>query len=432
VSSESLGLAVLGALLTLMLAWGVAAARRYAAMVDFRETIRDRTDAFLVAQEAAGQLDYPPTWQPERIASRGIVICAGGRGLLAQAFTLIEVLRETHACELPVALFYVGREELPEACQTFFEARFENLVCIDAAALPVPPGHPSGTPLKGFAIKPCALLNAPFDEVLMLDADSVPLSDPNGLFEDPGYRAHGNLFWPDSFLMSTLVTHPAPNATRSFKDGRDPGAAQSVNPSLYDYLRLARPTTLERVCHETESGQILIDRRRCWRALQTCFFMTHWFRHFGLYMYGDKDLYRPAFGVAGLHFEQLSQVAHQAGRVEADVFDGLAMVQRDRAGEPAFLHQMHRKPSLDSPWIGLDHLARDKVADHPRPRTLRGVTMRVPISELDALEPLSPALCRVDEALMQAREALVAAGARAAFPEPKQKRLLRRRRLLPW
>lgn len=36
-----------------------------------------------------------------------------------------------------------------------------------------------------------------FSQVLLLDADALPLMRPEALFDDPIFRRDGNLFWPD-------------------------------------------------------------------------------------------------------------------------------------------------------------------------------------------------------------------------------------------
>lgn len=51
--------------------------------------------------------------------------------------------------------------------------------------------------LTRFVGKVAALLYCSFQEVLLLDADNLPLADPTYLFQDPLYRQRGNLFWPD-------------------------------------------------------------------------------------------------------------------------------------------------------------------------------------------------------------------------------------------
>lgn len=48
-----------------------------------------------------------------------------------------------------------------------------------------------------WVLKPWALLNSSFRHVLMLDADSFPVTNPEFLFETPQYRDTGAIFWPD-------------------------------------------------------------------------------------------------------------------------------------------------------------------------------------------------------------------------------------------
>lgn len=46
-----------------------------------------------------------------------------------------------------------------------------------------------------------------FDEVLLLDADSVPLVQPEELFETPAYVATGSLFTPDYWWVGSARAH---------------------------------------------------------------------------------------------------------------------------------------------------------------------------------------------------------------------------------
>lgn len=51
--------------------------------------------------------------------------------------------------------------------------------------------------LKHWVGKVAALLHCTFHEVLLLDADNLPLTNPEQHFADPLYLQAGNLFWPD-------------------------------------------------------------------------------------------------------------------------------------------------------------------------------------------------------------------------------------------
>jgi hypothetical protein len=55
----------------------------------------------------------------------------------------------------------------------------------------------AGLALRGWPLKIRALMHCKFAEVIMLDADNVPLADPTFLFSSSAYKATGALFWHD-------------------------------------------------------------------------------------------------------------------------------------------------------------------------------------------------------------------------------------------
>ena len=116
-------------------------------------------------------------------------------------------------------------------------ARSHNITIIDLAD-PNQVPYPMKTRTSGFQGKIYALLNTNFQHVLLLDSDSIPLADPTPLFSSPEYQEAGALFWPDFWVTS-----------------RD-------NP-IYDIT----DTTWEYE-YEFESGQMVVDRKRAWKALQ--------------------------------------------------------------------------------------------------------------------------------------------------------------------
>jgi hypothetical protein len=48
-----------------------------------------------------------------------------------------------------------------------------------------------------FQIKAAAVINSSFKEILYLDSDNLPATDPSFLFETEEYKSTGALFWPD-------------------------------------------------------------------------------------------------------------------------------------------------------------------------------------------------------------------------------------------
>ena len=77
------------------------------------------------------------------------------------------------------------------------QRKFTDLSFIDASNIVLPQHHRQTKAIEGYVIKVIALYFTSFDEVLVLDSDNTPASDPTQLFEDASYLATGNIFWPD-------------------------------------------------------------------------------------------------------------------------------------------------------------------------------------------------------------------------------------------
>ena len=121
--------------------------------------------------------------------------------------------------------------------------------------------------MRGWELKPYAILHSSFREILLLDADNVPVVNPEFLFDAPQFRAAGAVFWPD---YQRAGNHKAPAIWRS--------------------CGLRPPRELE-----FETGQILVDKERCWGALR----LTLWFNENSDFyyrcMHGDKETFHLAF-----------------------------------------------------------------------------------------------------------------------------------------
>ena len=121
--------------------------------------------------------------------------------------------------------------------------------------------------LNGWELKPYAILHSPFSEVLFLDADNVPVADPAFLFETSQYRATGAIFWPD---------YDHPNNAKKKAVWRSCGLRQPTEP-------------------EFESGQMVFDKSRCWRALSLAMWFNEHSDFYHQYVYGDKETFHLAF-----------------------------------------------------------------------------------------------------------------------------------------
>lgn len=205
--------------------------------------------------------------------------------------------------------------------------------------------HELADDVAGFAIKPVTLWRSRFREVLWLDADNAPLRDPAFLFDDPDYVAKGSLFWRDTCGSDRARTwHPGAPVWPVF--GVEPNDAE-----------------------EFESGQLLIDKVRCWPELCLTAYYAFSYRFFYHYVLGDKDTFRLAWQrVArerGLPARKSQYHAVPAavpyGMMPYGPFHlgrpnnvgawggGTVLQQRDRAGQALFNHRNTEKFSLDRP-----------------------------------------------------------------------------------
>jgi hypothetical protein len=258
------------------------------------------------------------------MCGRGIVIPAGGMRYFPCAWVCIRVLRAL-GCKLPIELWHVGRQELSAGMRALVEPF--GVACVDATAVAAsrPPRFLSGWPIKSFA-----LMHTGFREVLLLDADNMPVVDPTYLFDTPQYHATGAVFWPDS---------------------------EPFGPHRAIWRLTGVPYRSELA---VESGQMLVDRQRCWPGVALAGWMNNqhadfWYRH----LHGDKDTFRFAWRKTGLDYAM-------PPRSPKDLPDTL--LQLDFGGGLLFQHRYGNKWSLDSqtlriPGFRLEMLCRQFLAE---------------------------------------------------------------------
>jgi len=258
-----------------------------------------------IARLVAEPLPYPEG----QFGGSGIVTCAGGRSYFTCVWVLVKLLRQL-GCQLPVEVWYRGKLEMNRRMMQLLES-VPGVKCIDA--LPLKPD----LELNGWEIKPFAVINSRFEHVLFLDADNVPTRDPSFLLDSPIYKRFGAIFWPDRWMGN------GDDATwRTLSD--EAWLACGLKP---------------RQEPEFESGQMVIDKRRCWKTLQVALFLNrHSDRFYGL-MLGDKDTFHLAWRRVG---QEYAMPAHRPGQDS-----GLVLYQHDFAGRCLFQHRNADKWNYD-------------------------------------------------------------------------------------
>jgi hypothetical protein len=123
-----------------------------------------------------------PPYPKGTFNGRGIVICAGNEYML-NAFVAVSLLRY-RGCSMPIEVWYMGEQERVPYIEPHLTAL--GVTMVDA-----------GRVMRGWQLKPYAVINSSFREVLLLDADNVVTRDPEYLFSTKQYRNSGAIFWPD-------------------------------------------------------------------------------------------------------------------------------------------------------------------------------------------------------------------------------------------
>jgi ADP-heptose:LPS heptosyltransferase len=224
---------------------------------DFDRQPLNLQSAGIFSDEAIKQFPTErPVWK-----GRGIVICGGGVKYFTNAWVGLNMLRRT-GCTLPVEVWHLGKNEMTDRMSKLLSTLGAKTV----DALKIQRTHPMRL-LNGWALKPYSIFHSTFNEVLLLDADNVPVVNPEFLFDCKEFIDAGAVFWPDF----DYVTGKCPSA-------------------IWRSFGLRRPSE-----GEFESGQILINKTQCALPLRLCLWINENCDFYYRYLHGDKETFRLAF-----------------------------------------------------------------------------------------------------------------------------------------
>jgi FkbM family methyltransferase len=202
-------------------------------------------------------------------------------------------------CLLPIEFWYQGVEEMDGQMVSLISGL--GVKCVNATE--VEKRCPRRV-IGGWELKSYAMLHSAFEEVLLLDADNVPIRDPSYLFDAQAYQQTGSVFWPDYGSLGP----------------------QKEIWSICDVAYRPEP--------EFETGQILVHKRRCWRALHLAFWFNDHSDFFYQYIHGDKETFH-------LAWRKLEQ-AYTMVSTPIQSLDGI-MCQHDLSGQRLFQHRNTHK-----------------------------------------------------------------------------------------
>lgn len=169
--------------------------------------------------------------------------------------------------------------------------------------------------------------------VIFLDADCLPLIHPSLIIHHPVFDYDGAIFW------------------------RDFGTFLEDNP-LWEACEV--PFRKE---YEIETGQFIIDKKQCEKALSEMEWLTsRWPELFKL-THGDKDVWRMAFYRAKKSFQYASD------KLECIMQDDKTMAMRQFWDDenriyPAFCHRVHSKITGNNDWFSIDDTNSYRIKEH--------------------------------------------------------------------
>jgi hypothetical protein len=280
--------------------------------------------AFILTEQNARQkadqfLQSVPPFPQDECSGRGIVICGGGPRYFPGAWVCIRMLREL-GCTLPIELWSLGRYEMDQAMASLVAPY--GVRCIDGSE--VRRQHPVRI-LNGWELKPFAILHSGFEEVLLLDADNTSAANPQPLFDAEEYQRTGAVFWPD-------------------------------------FNRLTVDRSIWRICGvlyrdepEFETGQILVNKRQCWKTLQLTMHLNAHSDFYYRHVHGDKETFHMAWRMLDQPYVMVPTPIHKLTGT---------MCQHDFAGQRIFQHRNGHKWQLNGPNVKVAAFEREELCLH--------------------------------------------------------------------
>ncbi|KAL8858149.1 MAG: hypothetical protein Q9178_005326 [Gyalolechia marmorata] len=286
-------------------------------------------EARFMRDEHTSVVEALPTYPLGAFSGRGIIILAGGKYSEIAATTL--GMTRLVGSRLPVEIWMIDRIEEKEgwcdemAAQGGMVCRFVSDYMQDMSAFS-----------SHYQLKIAAIMFSSFAEVLYLDADSIPVVNPDSIFDSPTYRDTGAVLWPDYWKATESPFTPYITGQNSTKA-----------TCLPDFQTV-------------DSGQMLWNKEKHWKSLclsayYNYFGPTYWYTLFtqGGPGWGDKDTFPTALRALRAkwalipHHLQTQRYDDGTGH---GMGTGMAMMQADPADDqnfqPLFLHSNFIKLSV--------------------------------------------------------------------------------------
>eukprot|EP01041_Mallomonas_annulata_P001110 gene1110-2157_t len=133
------------------------------------------------------------------IADRGIVMCSS-EGHVGDALDVLAQIRTVWNSTIPVSIAHCN-ELSEQSRKLFLKNQYVSVLDICKIKMDVFSSiREQEGRLRGYFCKPAALIQSPFNETLIIDADTIWFEKPELLFDSWGYIKTGALFFRDRFI----------------------------------------------------------------------------------------------------------------------------------------------------------------------------------------------------------------------------------------
>ncbi|SCU94084.1 LAME_0F06040g1_1 [Lachancea meyersii CBS 8951] len=199
----------------------------------------------------------------------GIVMVGGGKYSLF-ALPAIKAIRENSGVKIqdsvPIEIIIPPQDKADRGfCENVLPALdpsgLTRCVFLDEVL-----GEETLSHLKGYQLKPLALLVSTFEKALMLDSDNYVINSLEGYFTNGKFNEKGLVLWPDYWRR---LHHPKIYEILNLKLGRDQRERNSIDDTsptyLYDVDSKKTPLhDLKNTIPDggTESGQLLVNKKK--------------------------------------------------------------------------------------------------------------------------------------------------------------------------
>lgn len=285
--------------------------------------------------------------------SKGVVII-GGKKYSWLAYLSLLALRETGS-RLPVEVIMPTKKDYEQE----FDFCNKVLPTLDAKCIVLPDvlGRVvmKGRLFSNFQFKSLALAVSSFENILMLDSDNIPITNPDSFFDSKLYKYYGMITWPDYWKRTISpkfyeLADIEVNEEKRVRYGPFPlYAPASENANIEHDINSTPYHDLQGTIADmsTEAGQLIINKRTHGKTILLALFYNLYgpglfYKLFSLGEQGegDKDTYVAAATVSKQTYYQVRSTISTLGYHDNNNrYHGVAMGQKD----PVFDYDMFLK-----------------------------------------------------------------------------------------